>query len=182
MRALAVLQLLIANVLARRISMGTTGLTVLDIDNTLTDAWPTWTRPWPSNSARLDAMAVLPGMQAAAYDTALDRGDRVVFLSHRMLWEWRSTQRWLTAHGFAVAPGHLVLVPTAAAKLGVLRRVANGQRSVTYWDDLSHGTEHGRTETYDDVIAAVAQLPLEYHGLAEIEALVAAAGGREVVG
>lgn len=181
MRVLAQLEVVIAGLLARRISGGSGGLTVLDIDNTLSDAWPTWMAEWPSHAERLASMRVLPGMKAAAYDTAVERGDEIVFLSHRMLWEWRSTQRWLVANGFAATPGNVVLVPSAADKLAVLGRLATGGRTITYWDDLSHGTERGRTEMYDRIIAEVRTLAVEYHGLEVIEAVVAAAGGREPV-
>ena len=148
------------------------GLTVLDIDNTLADTWPTLTRPWPSERARLRAVEPLAGMKAAAYDTAVARGDRILFLSHRNWWEWPLTLRWLRRAGFGAAPSSLVLVSDAADKLAHLRRcVAVAVGGVTYWDDLSHSHEHGEAVFYEGVINEVRALGLTYHGYDEIAAV-----------
>lgn len=147
-------------------------ITVLDIDNTLADAWPTLQRDWPSDRARQRAMQPLPGMKPAAYDTAIGP---VLFLSHRNWWDWGLTRRWLAAHGMR---GTLVLVASARDKIAHLEVLVGTGGPVTYWDDLSHGTEHGSTQLYDEVIDAVRRLGVEHHGRDEIEAIVAAAGGR----
>jgi hypothetical protein len=146
-------------------------IVVLDLDNTMADAWPSFLAPPTSHRDRLAGLSALPGMVAAAFD-----GDRpVIFLSHRAWWHWDVTRRWVRDHGMA---GPVVLVASPADKLEHLRCLVAGGGPVTYWDDLSHGTERGRTELYHDVIQAVAGLGLDYHGYDEIEAIVAAAGGR----
>jgi hypothetical protein len=147
-------------------------ITVLDIDNTLADAWPTLQRAWPSDRARQRAMELLPGMKAAAYDRATGP---VLFLSHRNWWDWNLTRRWLAEHGMH---GTLVLVASAQDKIAHLEVLAAGGGPVTYWDDLSHGTEHGETRFYHEVIDAARRLGIDHHGRDEIEAIVAAAGGR----
>lgn len=146
-------------------------VTVLDIDNTLADAWPSFLAGHRSERERLRDLELLPGMKVAAYDGR----DRVLFLSHRSWWYWWLTRRWLRENGF---DGTLVLVSTPGHKLGHLRRLVDGGGQVVYWDDLSHGTERGRTELYVELIDAVGALDLTYHGIDEIEAVVAAAGGR----
>ncbi len=157
----------------RRRHRGT--VTVLDIDNTLADAWPSFLGDHADERNRLAGLAILPGMKAAAYDPPIASGAGVLFLSHRNWWEWPLTRTWLRDQGLA---GPLVLVSTPADKLTHLRRIVSGGGPVVYWDDLSHGTEHGTTELYDDVIDAVRELGLEYHDHAEIEAIVDGAGGR----
>jgi hypothetical protein len=102
-----------------------------------------------------------------------------LFLSHRAWWHWDVTWRWVRAQGLA---GPVVLVASPADKLAHLRRLVDGGGPVTYWDDLSHGTEHGHTELYQDIIDQVAGLGLSYHGYDEIEAVIAAAGGRPTSG
>ena len=144
---------------------------MLDIDNTLADAWPSFLEEWPSERDRLRGLRLLPGMKAAAYDAA---PGPVMFLSHRNWWEWSLTRNWLRQHGMV---GVLVLVASPTDKVRHLSKLASG-RSVTYWDDLSHGTERGETEVYAEVIDAVAGLGIEWHGLDEIDGIVASAGGR----
>lgn len=163
----------IASAQVRRFRRANPGaIVVLDIDNTLADAWPTFAQGHPNERARMRAMVSLPGMKAAAYD-----GDRpVLFLSYRDWWHWPLTRAWLRAQGMT---GTLVLVSSPAQKLRHLRHLASGPGPVVYWDDLSHGTEQGATELYQDVIDAVRALALEYHGYDEIEAVIAAAGGRQ---
>lgn len=146
-------------------------VTVLDIDNTLADSWPSFLREWPSDRARLRALHMLPGVKAAAYDSA---GGPVLFLSHRNWWDWPLTRSWLRRNGMR---GVLVVVATPGDKVAHLRRLAAGG-PVVLWDDCSHGTEHGTTQRYDAVIDAARELGIEHHGLDEIEAIVAAAGGR----
>ncbi len=162
---------------------GSRGVTVLDIDNTLADAWPSYLLEWPDQASRLRALHELPGMRAAAYDTAVARGDVVVFLSHRNWWEWRLTRTWLRDVGYSVPVANLVLVASPGDKVGHLRRLLDHGLHVTYWDDLSHGQESGTPQKYVEVIDAVDALTarpgsLEYHGVDEIESIVAAAGGR----
>lgn len=150
------------------------GITVLDIDNTLSDSWPTLVDRIPSERDRLSGLEPLAGMKAAAHDPAIARGDTVAYLSHRPLWFWPLTLRWLRDAGFTASPARVILVPTAAAKVGFMTRIADGSRRVDYWDDLSHGTERGVTLRYSEVIDAVSSLALTYHGIDEISAVVAA--------
>jgi hypothetical protein len=152
---------------------GTRGrrLVVLDVDNTLADSWPTYTRSWPDERRRLDSIELLPGVKAAAHDAALARGDAVMFLSHRSARHWLRTFRWLRRHGFAATPLNVVLVARPEDKVEHLRRCV-GAAEVVYWDDLSHSHEHGEAAFYHDVIAAVRALPLEYVGWDDIRAVV----------
>jgi hypothetical protein len=146
-------------------------IVVLDIDNTVADAWPSYLRPHASHRARLVGLPALPGMKAAAYDGARP----VIFISHRRWWHWDVTRQWVRSHGMV---GPVVLVSSPADKLRHLQYLASRGGPVVYWDDLTHGTEAGHTELYQDVIDEVAGLGLDYHGYDEIEAVVAAAGGR----
>lgn len=148
---------------------------VLDLDNTLADSWPSFLEHHASERDRLRRLAPLPGMLAAAHDPARAAGARVVVLSHRALWHWPVTRAWLRANGVHVGWTDLVLVSSPTDKIAHLRRLCVGGRPVTYWDDLTHGTERGHHGAYDDVVAAVRRLPLEYHGESEIAAVVAAA-------
>ena len=150
-------------------------LVVLDIDNTLADSWPTYTRTWPDERARLDAIEPLPGVKAIAHDAAVDRGDAILFLSHRSWRRWRQTYRWLRRHGFAATPLNVVLVAHPRDKVVHLRRCADACE-VAYWDDLSHSHEHGQALFYDELIDAVRSLPLEYRGWDDIRAAVEEAG------
>src|SRR4051794_8232624 len=150
-------------------------LGVLDIDNTLADSWPTYTRSWPDEGARLDAIEPLPGVKAVAHDAAVARGDTILFLSHRSWRRWRQTYRWLRRHGFAATRLNVVLVAAPRDKVGYLRR-CTAVCEVAYWDDLSHSHEHGEALFHDDLIEAVRALPLEYRGWDEIRAAVAEAG------
>jgi len=151
-------------------------MTVLDVDNTLSDSWPTLVDRVASERERLAGLAPLPGMAAAAHDTAVARGDVIVYLTHRSFWYEPLTVRWLRRAGFGASSLRVILVPSAAAKLPFLRRIADGSRSVEYWDDLSRGTELGTTILYAEVIDEVRRLPLTYHDIDEIAAVTAAAG------
>ena len=148
---------------------------VLDLDNTLADTWPSYLGRHASERARLAGLEPLAGMLAAAYEPARAAGARVVVLSHRNLWHWTVTRSWLRANGVDVGWAELVLVASPNDKIAHLRRLCAGGREVTYWDDLTHGTERGRHGSYEDVVEAVRRLPLTYHGEAEIAAVVAAA-------
>jgi hypothetical protein len=147
---------------------------VLDLDNTLADTWPSYLGRHASERARLRGLDPLPGMLAAAHEPARAAGGRVVVLSHRNLWHWPVTRSWLRANGVDVGWTDLVLVASPADKIAHLRRLCAGGRDVTYWDDLTHGTERGRHGSYDEVVDAVRRLPLAYHGEAEIARVVAA--------
>jgi len=153
-------------------------VTVLDIDNTLADAWPSLVAPGGSESERLAGLEPLPGMKAIAYDDAVAHDRRIVVMSHRHLWHGRLTRRWLTDHGVDVDPWAVVLVSAASDKPDLIAILSAGGRDVEVWDDLSHGTESGTTQRYTDVVAALERLGVRYHGLDEIEAVVAEAGGR----
>ena len=97
-------------------------------------------------------------------------GATIVYLSHRNLWEWPVTYRWLRTHGFVVRADRLLLVPSAAAKVPLVRRMAEG-RTVTMWDDLSFGHETGEVRFYDDVIDSLGGVSLTYRGWADIVGL-----------
>jgi hypothetical protein len=154
------------------------GVTVLDIDNTLADTWPSFSRSWPSRAARLSSLPVLPGVKSEIHDAGLRRDDLIVFLSHRSWRHWRVTRQWLRRHGFSVGVANLVLVAQAADKVKHLKRLTATGRRVTYWDDLSYAHEEGEARRYDAVIREVLTLDLDYHGADEIESIVTAAGGR----
>ena len=145
-------------------------IVVLDIDNTIADAWPSFLQPYDSQRSRLASLEVLPNVKAVAHDAPRDQGATIVYLSHRNLWEWPVTYRWLGAHGFSVRPGRLLLVPSAAAKVPYLRRLARG-RDVTFWDDLSRGHETGEIEFYAEVIELLAGVSLTYRGWDDIVTL-----------
>jgi hypothetical protein len=147
------------------------GITVLDIDNTLADTWPTLTRAWEHERKRLRAIEALPHIQAVAHDEAIARGDAILFISHRPWRYWRETYRWLRRHGFAATPANVVLVAKPADKLAYLRCCA-GAGEVVYWDDLSHSHELGRVMLYEELISAVRLIPVEYRGWNEIRAIV----------
>ena len=155
---------------------GERAVTVLDIDNTLSDSWPTLVTPVSSERDRLATLVPLPGMKVASHDVAVSRGDVIIYLSHRQTWFRPVTLRWLRRAGFDASSLRVILVPSAAAKLAFLRRIADGSRPVDYWDDLSHGTEHGVTLLYSDVIDAVRALPLTYHDVEEIAVVTTACG------
>lgn len=143
---------------------------VLDIDNTLADAWPSFLRPFDSHRARLANLEVLPNIKEAVHDPSVGDGATIVYLSHRNLWEWPVTYQWLRTHGFVVRADRLVLVPSPRAKVPLVRRLAAG-RSVTMWDDLSYGHETGEVGFYDDVIESLAGVSLTYRGWADIVGL-----------
>jgi len=150
----------------------TAGYLVLDIDNTLADTWPSLVPGAVTDGNRLAGLAELAGMRARTADLA--SGRRVLYVSHRFLWQLPVTLSWLRAHGFPASLGTVLLVPEPPHKLRYLRRlVAAGP--VEYWDDLSHGHEHGTVQYYEDLIAAVRSLPIDYRGAAEIAATVEAA-------
>lgn len=164
--ALAVLQITLIRASTRRGDE----VIVLDIDNTLADAWPSFLRPFDSHRARLANLEVLPNIKEAVHDPAVGDGATIVYLSHRNLWEWPVTYRWLRTHGFVVRADRLLLVPSAAAKVPLVRRMAEG-RTVTMWDDLSFGHETGEVGFYDDVIESLAGVSLTYRGWADIVGL-----------
>lgn len=166
--AAAVLARVQIGVIARRAGAGE--LVVLDIDNTLADSWPSFLGGPTSHLRRLASLEPLPNIKAVAHDAPLAAGATVCFLSHRNPWEWPVTYRWLRRHGFAARWWNVVLVPSAAAKVGHLERLAPG-RTVTVWDDLSYGHEHGRVEMYADVIAALAGVSLTHRSWADIVAI-----------
>lgn len=164
--ALAVFQITLIRSFTRRGD----AVVVLDIDNTLADSWPSFLRPFDNHRARLANLEVLPNIKQAVHDPAVGDGATIVYLSHRNLWEWPVTYRWLRTHGFVVRADRLLLVPSAAAKVPLVRRMAEG-RTVTMWDDLSFGHETGEVRFYDDVIESLAGVSLTYRGWADIVGL-----------
>ena len=145
-------------------------IVVLDIDNTIADAWPSFLRPFDSQRSRLASLEVLPNVKGVAHDAPVAEGATIIYLSHRNLWEWPVTYRWLRGNGFAVRPDRVLVVPSAAAKVPYLRRLARG-RHVTFWDDLSRGHETGEIEFYTDVIDLLAGVSLTYRGWDDIVTL-----------
>lgn len=145
-------------------------IVVLDIDNTIADAWPSFLAPFESHRSRLAGLEVLPNVKEVAHDAPLAEGATLVYLSHRNLWEWPVTFRWLRANGFRVRPDRLVLVPSAAAKVPHLRRLAR-DRVVTVWDDLSYGHETGSVTFYAEVIESLAGVSLTHRGWDDIVTL-----------
>jgi len=160
-------------VVARRHGGGR--LWVLDLDNTLADTWPSFLGEHPSERARLAGLEPLAGMIEATHHAARREGAGTVVLSHRAIRHWGVTRSWLRRHGITLRWWELVLVDSPADKVAHLRRWCSAGCDVVYWDDLTHGTERGREERYDAVIAAVAALPLVHHGVEEIAAVVAVA-------
>ena len=67
-------------------------------------------------------------------------------------------------------PDRVLVVPSAAAKVPYLRRLARG-RDVTFWDDLSRGHETGEIEFYAEVIESLAGVSLTYRGWDDIVTL-----------
>lgn len=155
-------------VVGRRAGAGP--VVVLDIDNTLADSWPTFLQTHRSQRQRLASIEPLPAIKAVAHDAPLAAGATVCFLSHRNLWEWPVTRRWLRTHGYAARWWNVVLVPSAASKVAHVARLARGH-DVTVWDDLSHGHETGEVVFYADVIAQLADLGVDHRGWDEIVAL-----------
>ncbi len=150
-------------------------LFVLDLDNTLADTWPSYLEDHAGERARLAGLAPLAGMVDATHGEAQRKGAGTVVLSHRAVWHWPVTRRWLRRHGIRLRWYELVLVADPAHKVAHLRRWCRAGCDVVYWDDLTHGTEHGREQRYDAVVSAVAKLPLTHHGADEIAAIVSEA-------
>lgn len=145
-------------------------IVALDIDNTIADSWPSFLVADRGHLERLSSIEPLPNVKAVAHDRPLSEGATVVFLSHRNLWEWPVTFRWLRRHGFAAHWWNVVLVPSPAAKVPLVRRLAPG-REVTYWDDLSYGHETGTINFYAEVVDALAGVSLTYKGWDDIVTL-----------
>ncbi len=150
-------------------------LWVLDLDNTLADTWPSYLSEHAGERARLAGLAPLAGMVDATHGEAQRKGAGTVVLSHRAVWHWPVTRQWLARHGIRLRWYELVLVADPAHKVAHLRRWCRAGCDLVYWDDLTHGTEHGREQRYEDVVAAVAELPLTHHGAEEIAAIVSEA-------
>jgi hypothetical protein len=159
--------------LARRV--GSAGVLVLDIDNTLADTWPSLL-PGVDPKDRLARLEPLPGMHAATVGRADDRP--VVYLSHRFLWQAPVTWTWLRRQGYPVRMHSLMLVPTAADKLKPLGSLA-ALGPVEYWDDLSFGHEHGEVQFYQELIDQVRAMPIAFHDFQAISDTVDAARGSE---
>jgi hypothetical protein len=114
-------------------------------------------------------------MIEATHHAARQDAAATVVLSHRAIRHWGVTRDWLRRHGVAVRWYDLVLVDSPGDKVAHLRRWCAAGCDVVYWDDLTHGTERGREERYQDVVAAVRRLPLVHHGAEEIAEVVAVA-------
>ena len=153
---------------------GFSRIVVLDIDNTLADAWPTFLVPHASERKRLASISPLPGMKRATHDRAVNDGSLVAYVSHRNLWHYPVTYRWLRDQGYTVSVMNLMLVSSPALKPAILRILAAG-RELTVWDDLSAGHETGTVRHYDDVRAEVETIATEYFGLDSIHEVVSGA-------
>jgi hypothetical protein len=145
-------------------------LLILDIDNTIADTWPSYASSWPSETARLAGLLPIPEVREAVYERAVDTGKRVMFLSHRQLGHRRVTLRWLRLNGFAMERHSVVLVPAAADKVALVRRLAK-VTTVEYWDDLSYGHERGGPFFYTALIERIRATSVDYHGWEDICAL-----------
>ncbi|NLA37455.1 MAG: hypothetical protein GX868_17455 [Actinobacteria bacterium] len=163
--------LALARLAARR---GARRIVMLDIDNTLADSWPTFLVPHGSERERLASIAPLPGMKLVTHDRALAEGSSVIFVSHRNLWHYPVTARWLREQGYAVSPLNLLLVSSAARKPAIARVLAAG-RELIVWDDLSAGHESGTVRHYDDVRAEFEAVATRYFGADSIAEVVAGA-------
>lgn len=154
---------------------GDRDVVVLDIDNTLADTWPSFLAPYSGHRDRLSRLDPLPHVKPVAHDGPVAAGAAVLFLSHRNLWEWPVTVRWLRRHGYAAGFRNLVLVPDPfdkVAHIGSGVTTPSGRpRRIVVWDDLSGGHELGAFRRYDEVVEALGALGVDHHGWDEIVAL-----------
>jgi hypothetical protein len=141
---------------------------LVDIDNTLADTWPTIQQQWAGEQQRYRSIPPLKGMIQQVMNRPADAD--VIFLTARNYIYHDATIAWLQAQGLDAGKENVILVPKGKDKLPYIRAAVQ-KKKVVYYDDLSYNHENGEIKIYHDVIAAVQQLPLQYIGLAQINAI-----------
>jgi hypothetical protein len=149
---------------------------LVDIDNTLADTWPSLQHyVYRNERHRYQSLSVFIGMRNYIL-SKLRNHDRVVFLSARGYFNYRTTQQWLVSCG--ILADELILVANAFEKLFYVHALISGGLEVIYVDDLSYNHEYGEVRLYDDLICSLNKLPITYMGIEQITLINSVYEGR----
>jgi hypothetical protein len=143
-------------------------LILFDIDNTLADSWPSLLiNSWSDQNQRLRYLAVFLRMRRLVLALQQSPFNRVVFITARSNFSWRSTSNWLSSIGIRVKPWAVIITRTADDKLDLVRAA---RAPVVYLvDDLSAGHETGQTLIRHDLIEEIRRLPVRYYSKDQID-------------
>ncbi|MBI1222786.1 MAG: hypothetical protein GC180_09310 [Bacteroidetes bacterium] len=149
-----------------RLTINAANLVVFDLDNTLADTWPCLVKGGYSRKAYASAKPIRGVInKLKEYES---KGYKILILTARKMELFRVTRDWLKENNIS---SECIIVPSARHKLKYLRLLVSKYASVIYYDDLSYNQERGQEKLYSDIIRAVQELNLQYHGLSEIKKL-----------
>jgi len=141
----------------------------IDIDNTIADTWPTLKNNSSENEVKRHLkLSVFPGMKNFINEKFRNSDFQIYFISARKSNLFKITLTWLKRNDCFRDNDRLILVSRPEKKLFYLKYVLKKKFDVIYIDDLSYNHENNEIKFYDDIIAIVKKLNIQYIGFYEI--------------
>ena len=138
-------------------------LVIFDIDNTLCDTWPLFKNKELSNKNRWKQAKPFQSM-IELVSTYKTKEFIIVYLSARPLNSKKLTRTWLKSYG--LPNKNIYTSITAENKMLYLKKL---NQKFDYYDDLTHGTEHGEIKYYNKVMDFVKAKPnINYYDYSQI--------------
>ena len=94
---------------------------VVDIDNTVSNTWPTLNMNFKNERERLRSLPIFPGMKMFLLTLIKDSRNHILFLSARKWTHLSVTYGWLKKHRLVSSPFQLFLVSEADEKIKFYR-------------------------------------------------------------
>lgn len=147
-------------------------LYVFDIDNTLANTWPSFSVGYANEQTRLEMLSIFVNMRAWLLHIHQSRKSKMLFLSARSFRHYLTTINWLKGNQLEAGLFNVFLVMSAKDKVQLLKKIEKFCGRIYYVDDLSYGHETGQVSFYQDVIAAVKNIGVNYLGYEEIQHII----------
>ncbi len=146
-------------------------LLVLDIDNTLADTWPSFSKKWKSEVDRHKNLAPLKSVICYIKSKYPVDSYEWVFLTSRSYNLRNATIDWLVNQGLSAGNSNVILVQNPSEKIELIKKVI--KHKIIYFDDLSYNHENGEVKFYSELIKQCQEFSnVEYFGYYDIVKLL----------
>jgi hypothetical protein len=132
-----------------KLHRGTKCLTIIDIDNTIANTWPT------IKKKDFNYIKITPLINSIRYIKSHleNKNSEFIFLSHRNLRNFDETHLWLKKNfDSKISKDSIFLVNKPNFKLYYYKYLAKRKSKIIIFDDLSRNHENGKILFYDKVI------------------------------
>jgi hypothetical protein len=144
---------------------------LLDIDNTLSDSWPTLNQKWNSETERLLKLKPIESVILYLFENYSTKDYQWVFLSSRNYFSHYVTINWLKKNNMPAGWKNVILVQSPMEKIVLINKYI--KRKIVYFDDLSYNHENGEIKFYKEEIELLKLNDnVEYHGYNEIKKII----------